>query len=139
MCLGINLLGIGLLNVGVFKTPTFQIVYDYMISYYIPPFFVWCIMVGYLLCSLLFLSGFLTRVSAVLILVVLGIQTSYFGLHVDFFMLWKGVPPYSHEGFEFHLMAILMSLSLLISGSGSYSIDRKLSAKHEAEFDLTKA
>jgi putative oxidoreductase len=44
-----------------------------------------------------------------------------------FFMNWFGTQ--KTEGFEFFLLAIGMSLSLLISGGGAHSIDALLSSK----------
>lgn len=59
------------------------------------------------------------------ILVMLG--AIYYVVHDHFFMNW-----YSEqrgEGFEFHLLAIGLSLIIVIGGSGKYSIDRWLMNK----------
>jgi putative oxidoreductase len=68
--------------------------------------------------------GFLTRFCAAsLIVVMLG---AIFTVHLDhgFFMNWFGNQ--AGEGFEYHLLVIGLALSLVISGSGSYSVDSKL-------------
>lgn len=45
-----------------------------------------------------------------------------------FFMNWFGTQ--KGEGFEYHLLAIGLSLALLLRGSGKWSIDALLSKKH---------
>jgi putative oxidoreductase len=44
-----------------------------------------------------------------------------------FFMNWMG--DQKGEGFEFHALAIGISMAILASGSGSYSVDAMLSRK----------
>ena len=59
------------------------------------------------------------------ILVMMG--AIYYVVHDHFFMNW-----YSEqrgEGFEFHLLAIGLSLIIVIGGSGKFSIDRWLMKK----------
>ncbi|MBK7642371.1 MAG: DoxX family protein [Planctomycetes bacterium] len=41
-----------------------------------------------------------------------------------FFMNWSGAQ--AGEGFEYHLLVIGMALALLVSGGGSFSLDRRL-------------
>lgn len=68
--------------------------------------------------------GALTRIAALGIgSVMLG---AIFLVHLPhgFFMNWSGNQ--AGEGFEFHLLAIGMSLALLIRGAGALSIDRLL-------------
>jgi putative oxidoreductase len=43
------------------------------------------------------------------------------------FMNWSGSQ--SGEGYEYHILAIALSMNLLISGSGSYSVDRLIMRK----------
>jgi putative oxidoreductase len=72
--------------------------------------------------------GFATRIwSALMICVFLGIiVTTHW--EAGFFMDWFGQNPKpNNEGFEFDLLILGMSASLINSGSGSYSIDRLLS------------
>jgi len=70
------------------------------------------------------LMGFLSRVSAAGILVVMlgAIVTVHWKF--GFFMNWGG-GQYG-EGFEYHLLAIGMCLALLVLGSGRYSVDRSM-------------
>ena len=44
--------------------------------------------------------------------------------HVGFFMNWSGQQ--KGEGFEYHLLAIAITLTLMARGSGAFSVDRAL-------------
>jgi putative oxidoreductase len=71
--------------------------------------------------------GALTRVAAfgiaVNMLVAIAMVHSRFG----FFMNWSGNQ--KGEGFEYHLLAIAMSVFLMLEGAGALSVDRKLSGE----------
>jgi putative oxidoreductase len=72
------------------------------------------------------LLGFATRLwSLGIIGIMAGVIATTFNQY--FFMNWFGTQ--KTEGFEFFLLAIGMSLSLLISGGGVHSIDALLSSK----------
>lgn len=43
-----------------------------------------------------------------------------------FFMNWFGAMPTGEEGFEYHLLAMVLALVVAITGSGRYSLDRWL-------------
>ena len=65
--------------------------------------------------------GFCTRLSALgLICIMVG---AIITVHIPngFFMNWFGKQ--AGEGFEYHLLVIGMSIPLLISGGGKYSVD----------------
>lgn len=69
--------------------------------------------------------GFLTRVSAAGIgLIMLGAVFMVHGQH-GFFMNWFGNQ--AGEGYEYHLLALGLSAALVISGGGRLSIDRLIS------------
>ena len=79
------------------------------------------IIMGESLGSLGLIIGFFTRLSAFgLICIMVGAITT---VHIPngFFMNWFGKQ--AGEGFEYHLLVIGMSLPLLISGGGKYSVD----------------
>ena len=79
------------------------------------------IIMGESLGSLGLIVGFFTRLSALgLILIMVGAITT---VHIPngFFMNWIGKQ--AGEGFEYHLLVIGMSIPLLISGGGKYSVD----------------
>ena len=79
------------------------------------------IIMGESLGSLGLIVGFFTRLSALgLICIMVGAITI---VHIPngFFMNWFGKQ--AGEGFEYHLLVIGMSIPLLISGGGKYSVD----------------
>ena len=79
------------------------------------------IIMGESLGSLGLIVGFFTRLSALgLIFIMVGAITT---VHIPngFFMNWLGKN--AGEGFEYHLLVIGMSIPLLISGGGKYSVD----------------
>jgi putative oxidoreductase len=66
------------------------------------------------------LAGFATRLwSAAIAVLMTGIILTNFTDY--FFMNWFGTQP--KEGFEFFLLTIGMAVSLIISGSGKFSVD----------------
>lgn len=71
------------------------------------------------------LLGFASRVWALsMVILMLGI---IFSVHLEhgFFMNWFGNQ--AGEGYEYHLLVIGLSLATVVSGSGKFSLDRKLS------------
>ena len=79
------------------------------------------IIMGESLGSLGLIVGFFTRLSALgLICIMVGAITT---VHIPngFFMNWFGKQ--AGEGFEYHLLVIGISIPLLISGGGKYSVD----------------
>ena len=79
------------------------------------------IIMGESLGSLGLIVGFFTRLSAFgLICIMLG---AIITVHIPngFFMNWFGKQ--AGEGFEYHLLVIGISIPLLISGGGKYSVD----------------
>jgi len=68
--------------------------------------------------------GFLSRFSAASItLIMLGAIAMVHG-HVGFFMNWTGKQ--AGEGFEYHLLAIAVLLTIVIAGPGRFAIARFL-------------
>lgn len=61
---------------------------------------------------------------------ITGLMTGATLTHVEngFFMNWVGSLPAGTEGFEYHLLAITIALAVVIKGSGSWSLDRLLTA-----------
>lgn len=84
------------------------------------------VILGESLGAISLIAGVITRFSAAsLIIIMLGAINSGHWPN-GFFMNWTGQQP--GEGIEYHLLVIGMSLSLLISGAGRWSIDRRISA-----------
>jgi putative oxidoreductase len=71
------------------------------------------------------LTGLLTRVAAFGIFSVMAVAILTVHIHNGFFMNWGGSQP--GEGFEYHLLAIGIAVTLMIAGGGKLSVDRKLS------------
>lgn len=77
--------------------------------------------------ALLLITGFGTRIIALLYtFLALGIM---FSTHVQngFFMNWFGNLP--GEGIEYFVLWIGMSVALIVTGGGTYSIDRMITKK----------
>ncbi|EPG74346.1 DoxX family protein [Leptospira fainei serovar Hurstbridge str. BUT 6] len=79
------------------------------------------VILGESLGSAAVLLGFLTRFSAISIgIIMVGAALTHKGN--GFFMNWYGAQ--KGEGFEFHLLAIGIALTLGFTGGGLYSIDQ---------------
>lgn len=80
------------------------------------------VVAGEFLGSLGLIAGLFTRLSALGIgaIMVGAAVTAHW--HNGFFMNWSGQQ--AGEGFEFHLLAIGMSVALFICGGGRFSVDR---------------
>ena len=70
------------------------------------------------------LVGFLTRFSAASITVIMLGAIAMVHAKVGFFMNWTGQQ--AGEGFEYHLLAIAILLTIVIAGPGRYAIGRFL-------------
>lgn len=75
--------------------------------------------------SIALILGFLTRVSALGIAIVMLTAISMVHLRYGFFMNWTGAQ--QGEGIEYHILALGIALALMIKGGGSFSLDRKIS------------
>ena len=71
--------------------------------------------------------GALTRVAAFGIASVMAVAIYMVHAQFGFFMNWAGTQ--KGEGYEYHLLAIAMSLALVIRGAGAVSVDRWLSSR----------
>ncbi len=70
--------------------------------------------------------GFLTRLAAFGIGVVMLVAVALVHLQNGFFMNWFGKLPAGHEGFEYHILAFSIALALVIEGGGRLSLDRAI-------------
>jgi putative oxidoreductase len=68
--------------------------------------------------------GFLTRIAALGIFVVMAGAIYLVHLPNGFFMNWYGNQ--QGEGFEYHLLAMALALALMIRGGGLASVDRAI-------------
>jgi putative oxidoreductase len=71
--------------------------------------------------------GALTWVAAFGIAVNMLVEIAMVHSRFGFFMNWSGNQ--KGEGFEYHLLAIAMSVFLMLEGAGALSVDRKLSGE----------
>ena len=69
--------------------------------------------------------GFLGRVAAFGIACNMGVAVVLVHRHFGFFANWSGTQ--KGEGFEYHILAIVIALAIMIRGSGALSLDRSLS------------
>lgn len=76
---------------------------------------------------LMLLFGVCTRLAAVGIATVMTTAMLMVHIHNGFFMNWMGTQ--KGEGIEYFLLAIGISLALIMSGGGRWSLDRSLSRK----------
>lgn len=77
--------------------------------------------------SLGLISGFLTRVAAFGITCDMIGAVSLVHWRNGFFMNWYSQK--AGEGFEYHILAIAISLALIICGGGNWSIDRLIASR----------
>src|SRR6059058_2380519 len=70
--------------------------------------------------------GFLTRIAAFGITVNMLVAIAMVHAQFGFFMNWAGTQ--KGEGFEFHLLALGITVFLIIRGAGAASVDRLLSS-----------
>jgi putative oxidoreductase len=71
------------------------------------------------------LIGLLGRVAAFGIACNMLVAVWMVHRHVGFFANWSGLQ--KGEGYEYHLLAIAITLAIMIRGSGAFSVDRALS------------
>lgn len=59
---------------------------------------------------------------------IVGIMLGAISMHAPngFFMNWFGKLPAGQEGFEYHLLVIVLCGVVAISGGGAFSVDRRL-------------
>jgi putative oxidoreductase len=70
------------------------------------------------------LLGLLGRVAAFGILCNMVVAIALVSSHVGFFMNWFGNQ--KGEGYEYHLLAIALCVTIVVKGSGAFSVDRAL-------------
>ena len=79
-----------------------------------------------LVAPLFLLAGFGGRAAAAGLAAILAVAAT---THVSngFFMNWLGANP--GEGFEYHILAVALAASVIVRGSGAWSVDRVLAAR----------
>lgn len=72
--------------------------------------------------SVAVIAGFSTRLSALGVGFTIAVAALMVHIPNGFFMNWFGKQ--AGEGFEYHILAVGLALSLVISGGGKFSLDR---------------
>jgi putative oxidoreductase len=80
--------------------------------------------------SLLLIVGFLTRLAAFAIGCIMLNAILLVHGQIGFFMNWAGSQ--KGEGFEYHLLALGLSIALMIKGGGALSVDHAISRRAES-------
>jgi len=107
---------------GLFGGNGFSATMDYFTSSGMPAVLAFLVIMGESLGALALLVGFFGRFMAFgITMIMLG---AVFTVHLSngFFMNWFGTQ--KGEGFEYHLLALGLSVMLMVKGSGKFSLDR---------------
>ncbi len=123
--LGLVILPHGLQKLlGMFGGAGFSDTVDFFVGSGLPSAVAILIIIGESFGALGLILGFLSRLAAFgITLIMLG---AIFMVHIQngFFMNWFGNQ--AGEGFEYHLLALGLSLVVLIKGGGKWSVDRSI-------------
>ena len=123
--LGVVILPHGLQKLlGMFGGAGFSGTVDFFVGSGIPAAVAILIIIAESFGAVALIIGFLSRLAALgLAIIMLG---AIFMVHLQhgFFMNWFGNQ--AGEGFEYHLLALGLSLVVLIKGGGKWSIDRAI-------------
>ena len=92
----------------------------------LPAVVAFLVIVGESFGALGLIVGFISRLCALGIIVIMIGAVHMFHLEHGFFMNWYGKAV--GEGYEYHILAIGLGLIVLIKGAGRWSIDRSLSS-----------
>ena len=114
--------------VGWFGGHGFGGTYEWMTgTLHIPGVFAATAIVVEFFAPLLLVVGLGGRLAALGLAILLGVAaTTHFG--AGFFMNWNDVAGRG-EGFEYHLLGIALAASVVVHGSGAFSLDRILAAR----------
>jgi putative oxidoreductase len=75
------------------------------------------------------LVGFLSRIAAFGIFCNMFVAVCLLHRHFGIFMNWTGTQ--KGEGYEFHLLAMAMTVAIMIAGAGALSVDAALSGSSD--------
>lgn len=100
---------------------------EYFVGQGIPAFFAFLAIMAEFLGSLGLILGLLTRVAAFGIACVMVVAVSMVHWPHGFFMNWSGQQ--AGEGFEYHVLVLLIAAILMWKGGGAYSIDQTIAKR----------
>ena len=92
----------------------------------LPAVVAFLVIVGESFGALGLILGFISRLCALGIIVIMFGAVNMVHLEHGFFMNWFGKA--AGEGYEYHILAIGLGLIVLLKGAGRWSIDRSLSS-----------
>lgn len=122
LTLGIVILPHGMQKLlGIWGGSGFSATMDAMTGMGLPAIIVFLVIIGESLGAISLILGIGTRFSALSITIIM-IAALLIHLPNGFFMNWYGTN--AGEGFEFHILAIGLGISSLLSGGGRFSIDK---------------
>lgn len=123
--LGVVILPHGLQKLlGMFGGYGFSATVEYFSSTGIPSLIGVLIVLGESFGVLFLILGLISRISAAgIAIIMLGAIVMVHGQH-GFFLNWFGAQ--AGEGFEYHLLALGLSIVVIIAGSGKWSLDKEL-------------
>ena len=122
LALGIVILPHGLQKLlGMFGGAGFTATVDYFVSSGLPAFLAVLIIIGEAFGALGLIIGFLSRLAALGITIIMLGAILTVHIKFGFFMNWAGTQ--AGEGFEFHILAIGLALVVLLKGGGLWSVD----------------
>lgn len=123
--LGIVILPHGLQKLlGLFGGAGYSATVEYFVSSGIPAFVAILLIVGESFGAIGLIVGFLSRLAALGITIIMLGAIVTVHLQNGFFMNWGGTA--AGEGFEFHLLAVGLGLIVLFKGGGVWSVDRAI-------------
>lgn len=97
---------------------------------HLPWLIAFLIIIGEFFGSLGLLAGLLTRFSAASIGVIMLGAITLVHLPNGFFINWSGKQ--AGEGYEYHLLVIGITLALLVTGAGKWSVDKVIAERVRA-------
>lgn len=126
--LGVVILPHGLQKLlGMFGGYGFSATVEYFASTGIPSLIGALIILGESFGALFLILGLISRISAAgIAIIMLGAILMVHGQY-GFFMNWFGAQ--AGEGFEYHLLALGLSLVVLVKGGGKWSLDNEISRR----------
>jgi len=104
---------------------------------HIPVIFAFLAIVAEFFGGLGLIFGFMTRVAAVGVLSNMIVAVAMVHSQFGFFMNWTGAQ--KGEGYEYHLLALAVTVLLIIRGAGAVSLDRLLSSPAKRSAQLQTA
>ena len=115
----------GLMKLGAFGAPDLSANLDYLTGDVgLPTALALLVVFIEVVGSLALIVGVLTRPAALgMAAVMIGAAVTEHASH-GFFMNWFGDSPAGVEGYEYHVLTLGMSIPLMLSGAGAFSVDR---------------